>query len=328
MPRFVVWNSRLEEAMELIRGLHNIKPEHHGCVATIGNFDGVHLGHQAVIGQLTQKAGELRLPSLLMTFEPQPLEYFSEQRGITDVPPRLTRFREKIQALKRFALERVLCVTFDAQFASLSAEDFITRVLVAGLGVKYLVVGDDFRFGAGRQGDFAMLQAAGEEHGFQVVNMHSFLVDSERVSSTRIRQALESGDMGTAEKLLGRPYRMSGRVAHGDKRGRELGYPTANIHIHRKAAPVAGIFAVEVYGLEREPIAGAASIGTRPTVDGTTCILEVYLLDFSASIYGRHVHVNFLKKLRDELKFDSLDELKDAMAEDVRQVRDFFNSLS
>lgn len=318
--------------MELIRGLHNIRAEHHGCVATIGNFDGVHLGHQAVIGQLSEKASDLNLPAMLITFEPQPMEYFSalrgESTGKSAIPPRLTRLREKLQALKRLAIDRVLCVQFDRDFAAIKAQDFIQQVLLDGLGIKYLVVGDDFRFGAGREGDFAMLQAAGEKHGFQVVSMHSFMIDDERVSSTLIRRALEDGDMNTAEKLLGRPYRMSGRVSHGEKRGREFGFPTANIHIHRKTASVAGIFAVEVFGLDQEPMIGAASVGTRPTVDGTSCILEVYLLDFDGDIYGRHVHVDFLMKLRDELKFDSIDELKLAIADDVKQVKEFFNNRS
>jgi len=308
--------------MELIRGLQNIRPDHFGCVATIGNYDGVHLGHQAVIGQLSEKSAELCLPSVLIIFEPQPQEFFSP----TSVPPRLTRFREKIQSLRRFAVDRVLSIRFNKKFASMRAEDFIKQILVDALGVKYLVVGDDFRFGAGRQGDFAMLQQAGKKYGFQLVNMHSFLIDGQRVSSTLIRQHLEAGELAAAEKLLGRPYRMSGRVAHGDKRGREFGFPTANIHIHRKAASVAGIFAVEVYGLDEEPIIGAASIGTRPTVDGTTCILEVHLLDFDQQIYGRHVHVNFVKKLRDEKHFDSLDELINAIEIDVQQVREYFES--
>jgi len=309
--------------MELIRGIHNIRSGHHGCVATIGNFDGVHLGHQAVIGQLSEKSAELCLPSLLILFEPQPLEFFSSMREI-DVPTRLTRFREKLQTLRRFAIDRVLCVRFNKDFASMSAEDFIERILMQHLGVKYLAVGDDFRFGAERKGNFGMLQQAGQKWNFQVVNMHSYLIDEQRVSSTLIRQFLEVGDLSAAEKFLGRPYRMSGRVAHGDKRGRELGFPTANIHIHRKAAPVAGIFAVEVYGLDEEPLIGAASVGTRPTVDGTTCILEIYLLDFNQQIYGRYLHVNFVKKIRDELHFDSLDELKQAIKTDVQQVRAHF----
>ena len=306
--------------MELIRGLYNLRARHVGCVATIGNFDGVHLGHQAVLGQLAEKSAELGLPSVVITFEPQPQEFFA--RG--PVPPRLTRLREKIQALRRYSVNRVVCLRFNQALAAMRAEDFIDKLLVKGLGVRYLVVGDDFRFGQGRRGDFAMLQAAGGRHGFQVVNMHTFSIDNMRVSSTRIREALASGDLATAEKLLGRPYRMSGRVAHGDKFGRKLGFPTANIHLHRKATPVQGIFAVEVFGLSQEPIAGAANVGTRPTVDGTRCLLEVHLLDFDQDIYGRYVQVEFLHKLRDEVRFDSLDELKDAIAKDCEQAREFF----
>lgn len=236
--------------MQLIRGMHNLRAEHRGCVATIGNFDGVHLGHQAVIGQLAEKASELHLPSVLITFEPQPLEYFAPAKA----PARLTRFREKVQALRRFSVDRLLVLPFNARLAQMRAEAFIEDLLVEGLGVHYLVVGDDFRFGKDRAGDFAMLQGAGERHGFQVVNMHTFAIDGERVSSTRIRSALTRGDMAMAERLLGRSYRMSGRVAHGEKLGRQLGFPTANIHIHRKATPLQGIFVVEVFGIEGEPL--------------------------------------------------------------------------
>lgn len=253
--------------MELIRGLQNIRSIHKGCVATIGNFDGVHLGHQAVLGQLAEKAAELCLPTVLITFEPQPMEYFIPDK----VPARLTRFREKMLALQRYSVDRVCCLSFNEKLATLTAQDFIEQVLVEKLGVKYLVVGDDFRFGLNRAGTFDTLVEAGKEHGFQVVSMHTFAIDEKRVSSTRVRHALELGDMATAEKLLGRSYRMSGRVAHGEKLGRELGFPTANIHLHRHASPLQGIFVVEVFGLDtfaeyKQPIQGVASVGTRPTV--------------------------------------------------------------
>ncbi|UCH54202.1 MAG: bifunctional riboflavin kinase/FAD synthetase [Pseudomonadota bacterium] len=306
--------------MELIRGLHNLNPRHHGCVATIGNFDGVHLGHQAVIGQLAEKADALHLPTLAILFEPQPLEFFQPARA----PGRLMRLREKLQALRRYAVDRVLLCRFDARFAALSAEEFIERILVAGLGVRYLVVGDDFRFGAGRRGDFAMLTAAGQRHGFQVVNMHTVNIDGERVSSTRVRTALGAGDLERAEHLLGRPYRMCGRVAHGDKLGRTLGIPTANIKLHRQSSPLHGVFVVEVFGLEREPLPAVASLGTRPTVGGTHMLLEVHLLDFDADIYGRHVNVNFLHKLRDEQRFGSLEELKEWIGRDIAAARQYF----
>ncbi|HEB60029.1 MAG TPA: bifunctional riboflavin kinase/FAD synthetase [Gammaproteobacteria bacterium] len=306
--------------MELIRGLHNLRPRHRGCVATIGNFDGVHLGHQEVLGQLAERAGGLGLPTTLITFEPQPLEYFAPERA----PARLTRLREKLQALWRFSVDRVLLLPFNRQLAEKTAAEFIQQILVDGLAVKYLVVGDDFRFGRGREGDFDTLVSAGAQHGFQVVNMHTYSVDGERVSSTRVREALNRGDMRAAERLLGRHYRMSGRVRHGDRLGRELGFPTANIWLHRQVTPLEGIFAVEVFGLEREPLAAVASIGNRPTVDGTRTILEVYIFDFDAEIYGHYLQVSFLHKLRDQLKFDSLEALREQIARDVQDTREFF----
>jgi len=306
--------------MELIRGLQNLRPEHHGCVATIGNFDGVHLGHQAVIGQLAEKGSELNLPTLVMVFEPQPLEVFKGDQA----PARLTRFREKLRALARFAVDRLLCIRFSDTFAKMSAESFIQDILVKGLGVKYLVVGDDFRFGAGRKGDFEMLQRAGNEYGFEVANLHSFRIGGERVSSTLIRQALAAGNMENAEKLLGRPYRMCGRVAHGDKIGRTLGIPTANIYLHRKVSPVQGIYIVEVFGLKGEPLQGVASVGNRPTVGGTKPLLEVYIFDFDDDIYGKYLNIDFLHKIRDEEKFESLDELKKWIEDDIVKARTWF----
>ena len=306
--------------MELIRGLHSLRPEHRGCVATIGNFDGVHLGHQNVLGQLAEKAAELHLPTAVVTFEPQPAEFFAGEQA----PPRLARFREKLEALSRFSVNRVLCLPFNKGFSQLSAQGFIDRVLVDGLGVRYLVVGDDFRFGRGRGGDFAMLRQAGREHGFQVVNMHTFAVDDERVSSTRIREALRNGDMEHAARLLGRPYRMSGRVAHGDKRGRTIGFPTANIFLHRRVSPVNGVFMVEMFGLDKEPWPGVANLGNRPTVDGTRSLLEVHLLDLDREIYGQHVHVDFLQRLREERRFPSFDDLKKQIMMDVERAKDLF----
>ena len=310
--------------MQIIRNIQNLKPHHQGCVATIGNFDGVHLGHQAVLGQLAEKADELCLPLTVVTFEPQPQEVFRPEQA----PPRLTRFREKVQALRRYAVDRVLVLKFNKAFSQQSPDDFIQNLLVSGLGVKYLVIGDDFRFGKDRAGDFAMLQAAGREHGFEVVNMHTFALDDERVSSTRVRSALGEGDLNEAEKLLGRIYRMSGRVAHGDKKGRTIGFPTANIHLHRIATPLRGVFAVELFGLEGEPLPGVANLGTRPTVGGMKTLLEVHLFDFEGDIYGKHVHVDFLHKLRDERRFDSFDDLKTQILSDAEQARNFFTTLS
>ena len=260
------------------------------------------------------------LPAALITFEPHPQEFFARE----NVPPRLTRFREKIQALRRYAVERVLYLNFNQALAGMPADEFIRRVLVEGLGVRYLVVGDDFRFGHKRKGDLAMLRQAGVRDGFQVINMHTFDVDGARVSSTRIRRALAEGDLGTAGKLLGRSYRMSGRVVHGDKLGRTIGFPTANIYLHRRATPLMGVYAVEVFGLDKEPLKGVANIGMRPTVNGRICLLEVYIFDFTADIYGHHVQVEFLAKLRDEKRFESIDALKQQIHQDERIARDFF----
>jgi riboflavin kinase/FMN adenylyltransferase len=206
----------------------------------------------------------------------------------------------------------------------MSAQDFIQKLIVDGLNIKYLVVGDDFRFGKDRQGDFAMLQQAGEQFGFQVVNMHTFSVDSMRVSSTRIRQALIAGDLALAEKLLGRPYRMSGRVAHGDKRGRTMGFPTANIHLHRCKVPLSGVYAVQLFGIEGEPVLGVANVGIRPTVGADKALLEVHLFDFNREIYGEHVQVHFLKKTRDEQRFKDLDALIVQIQQDCQQARQYF----
>ena len=307
-------------SMELIRGLHNIKPRHRGCVATIGNFDGVHLGHQAVIAQLADVGQQLGLPTLVMSFEPQPLEYFQPDKA----PARLTRLREKLRALARYAVDRVLIVEFNEHFAALEAQAFIDEMLVRRLGVRYLVVGDDFRFGKGRQGDFAMLQQAGRQQGFEVVDMRTFDLGGERVSSTRIREALAAGDLELAAQLLGRPYRMCGRVAHGDKIGRELGIPTANIHLHRKVSPLQGIYMVEVTGVDHRPWPGAASVGTRPTVGGTRALLEIHLLDFAGDIYGRHLSVDFYSRIRGEEKFDTLELLKARMQQDIAETRAWF----
>ena len=309
--------------MQIIRNLQNLKPYHHGCVATIGNFDGVHLGHQTVLAQLAKKAAESHLPLTVVTFEPQPQEVFRPEQS----PPRLTRFREKMQALHQYNVDRVLVLTFNKAFSQLSPDAFIQDLLVNGLGVKYLVVGDDFRFGNGRAGDFAMLRKAGLKQGFDVVNMNTFLLDGQRVSSTRVRLALSAGDLVCAGKLLGRQYRMSGRVAHGDKKGRTIGFPTANIHLHRIATPLRGVFAVNLSGLHGKSFQGVANLGTRPTVGGMKTLLEVHLFDFDKDIYGRHVHVDFLLKLRDERRFESFDALKAQIVLDAEQARAYFLNM-
>lgn len=306
---------------KIIRGFHNLSPSSEGCVATIGNFDGVHLGHQAVLSQLALKGDMLGLPATVITFEPQPTEFFLPEKA----PPRLSRFREKVEALRSYSIEQLCVLRFNEVLAGMSANDFIQKLLLKGLNVRYLVVGDDFKFGKDRKGDFALLKKMGEEHNFQVVNMHTFAIAETRVSSTRIRQALTAGDLMLAQTLLGHPYKMSGRVAHGDKRGRTLGYPTANIHLHRAKVPLTGVYAVRLYGLEDEPIEGIANVGVRPTIGEGNTLLEVHLFDFNKDIYGENVQVYFLHKVRDEKKFDGLPALVAQIERDCQSARNYFD---
>ncbi len=309
--------------MEFIRGLHNIRPEHRGCAITIGNFDGVHLGHRALIAQVAERARVLRVPSLVMLFEPQPQEYFRPDVS----PPRLMRLREKLVALAGLPVDRVLCVRFNAEVAALTPDAFIAQILTARLGVRYLAVGEDFRFGHARKGDIETLRRAGGRYGFEVSAAATFEVDGERVSSTRVRAALAAGNMELTKKLLGRPYWMCGKVAHGDKIGRGIGVPTANIALQRHRAPVDGIFVVEVV-ISGERLPAVASVGTRPTVGGSTPLLEVHVLDFDRNVYGAHVQVDFLHRLREERRFDSLEQMRDQIARDIEAARQYFNALS
>ncbi len=292
--------------MELIRGIHNIRDAHRGCVLTIGNFDGVHLGHQAVLKQLVDQAKKMALPSVVMLFEPQPREFFTPLAA----PARLTPFRDKYQQLKKLGVERVLVIHFNQTFSALSAYDFVHRLLVDKLGVKFLIVGDDFCFGAKRQGNFTFLQAQAEKANFTVVSTESFILSKKRVSSTIIRQTLMAGELDLATALLGRPFSMSGRVRHGNKLGRTIGFPTANIALKRAVSPVLGVYVVRVAGIEKNSwLGGVANVGTRPTVDGEHQQLEVHLFDIDKNIYGQYLEVQFLYKLRDEMKFNSLDAL-------------------
>jgi riboflavin kinase/FMN adenylyltransferase len=306
--------------MEVIRGLHNLRSRHHGSVVTVGNFDGVHRGHQAILAELQQAGARLGLPDTVMVFEPQPQEFFQGAAA----PARLMHWRDKMEALAAAGVARVLCVRFDARFRALTARDFIRQLLVDGLGCRHLVIGDDFRFGCDRSGDFALLQAAGRESGFAVASTPTVEVAGERVSSTRIRTAVQSGDFALAETLLGRPYTVSGRVSHGDKIGRTLGVPTANIPPRRLVSPLSGIYAVTVSNALPQVVHGVCSVGRRPTVNGVDERIETYLLDFDRDIYGHRIHVAFRQKLREELKFASLDELKTAMAKDVADARAYF----
>ncbi len=293
----------------------------HARVLAIGNFDGVHLGHRALLERLAADARRLGLPAAVMTFEPHPRELFSPDQA----PARLTSLREKLALLESCGIEEVFLLHFSRKLAGLTAEEFIERGLVRGLGVRHLIIGDDFRFGKGRAGDFAMLQAAGQQHGFGVEAMHTIEINGERVSSSAVRDVLGAGDLEHAARLLGRPYSISGRVIHGNKVGRKLGFPTANIQLKRKRVALTGVFAATVSGLDKRFLPGAASLGVRPTLgQGLRPVLEVHLFDFDREIYGSHVSVHFLHKLRDEAKYDSLEALTAQIARDVQATQNYF----
>ncbi len=307
--------------MEIIRGLHNIRERHRGFVSTIGTFDGIHRGHKKLLELLAQRAREHQTQSLLVTFEPQPREYF---RGAL-VPGRLTRFREKIALLSEEDLDHVLCIAFNERTRSISATVVIETFLVGMLAIKHLIVGDDFRFGRDAEGDYQMLLKAGRQFGFGVSQTPTLEQEGERVSSTRIRELLAEGSFDQAASLLGRPYFMMGTVVRGQQLGKTLGIPTANIRLQRYRSAIEGIFAVTVQGLDREYL-GSAYVGTRPTIHGTDPLLEVHLFDFNGDIYGERLKVTFLKKFRDDVAFDSLAELHEQMCRDLSDAREWFRS--
>jgi riboflavin kinase/FMN adenylyltransferase len=307
--------------MQLIRGLSHLEPFKNGCVLSIGNFDGLHLGHRAVIRKLVERGKVLGLPVVIMFFEPQPLEYFLGDNA----PSRLMRLREKVIEMAKLPVDNLLIVRFNQNFANRDAEQFIEHILINTLNVKHLVIGDDFHFGKARRGNFAMLKEKGRLNGFTVEDTGSFQLGGLRISSTLIRDALVAGDLKRAEKLLGHCYSVCGRIAHGDKLGRTIGYPTANIRMHRKNTPVNGVFAVTMTGIDGLEFEGVANVGTRPTLDGgSKVILETYLFDFNKEIYGRYVEVHFHQKIRDESRFHSLEELKAQIVKDVAETKKIF----
>lgn len=290
---------------------------------TIGNFDGVHLGHRAMLERLRAEAAARKLPTCVMTFEPHPREFFAPDQA----PTRLSSLREKLELIAALGVERVFICRFDFDLARTTPEEFIGRVLVRGLGARYLLVGDDFRFGARRGGDVALLRAAAPRYGYELTAMGSVTLGTERVSSTAVREALAAGDLDRAQRLLGRPYSISGRVVHGNELGRALGFPTANVRMRHNRPPLFGVFAVRVHGAGDVALAGAASLGVRPTVAAQGApTLEVHLFDFDADLYGRHLRVEFLCKLRDEQKYPSLERLRAQIAADVQDARRFFRT--
>ncbi|MEW6999571.1 bifunctional riboflavin kinase/FAD synthetase [Colwelliaceae bacterium BS250] len=304
--------------MQLVRGIHNLRDAHNGCVLTIGNFDGVHLGHQRVIAALVAKAKELNLVPAVVVFEPQPQELFNPQMA----PARLSRLRDKYTLLKQLGVKRLICVNFNHDFASQTAEHFIEKLLVDKLGIKHLIIGDDFRFGKNRTGNFTMLKNAGERFGFDVTDTKTYKLADCRISSTEIRKALQQDDMAETKRMLGRTYSIIGRVVHGDKQGRNLGFPTANVLLKRCVSPVSGVYVVRVSALG-QIFNGVANIGSRPTVNGIRQQLEVHIFDFNTDLYGQQIEVALLKKLRDEQRFASLDELISQIAKDCEQARAF-----
>jgi riboflavin kinase / FMN adenylyltransferase len=307
--------------MELIRGLHNMRPRHRGCVVTIGAFDGVHLGHQEVINHLLEKAAELAVPSVIIVFEPLPREYFSP----VEAPARIMSFREKFVAMEALGVDRLMRVRFNENLRNMSAQRFLEDIFVDGLGVRHIVLGDDFRFGNDRQGDLEFIRQQGPRYGYDAGPTPTRSIDGQRVSSTRIREALENADFAEAERLLGRPYSISGKVVYGRQLGRTIGTPTANVELRRLRAPLSGVYSVEVSGGGLDAAWGVANVGIRPTVDDSIkANLEVHLLDRQIALYGQHIEVKFRRKLRDEQKFGSVDELKENIARDIHNTRAWF----
>ncbi|MGJ8693696.1 MAG: bifunctional riboflavin kinase/FAD synthetase [Thalassotalea sp.] len=308
--------------MQLVRGLQNIQPTDHGCVLTIGNFDGVHLGHKRVLEALVEQARQLNTVAAVMVFEPQPQEVFAKENS----PARLTRLRDKYNLLQKLGVQRLICVNFNEEFARQSAEQFIEKLLVNKLGIKHLIIGDDFRFGQNRIGDFTMLNAYGQRFNFAVTDTKSYKMSDCRISSTEIRKALEKDDLTTAEAMLGRPYAITGRVIHGEKNGRKFGFPTANVLLKRLVSPVAGVYAVSVM-INQQQHYGVANIGCRPTLHGIRQQLEVHIFDFNQNLYGQQIEVTMLKKIRAEKKFESIDALISQIQKDSEQARLFINKL-
>src|ERR1700691_2501581 len=310
--------------MELVRGLYNISQRHRGCVLTVGNYDGVHLGHQQMIGALKARAAHLRAAATVLVFEPSSKEFIDPEGA----PPRLTRWREKFLALAALGVDRLVTLRFDECMRAMTPRCFVDELIVGKLGTRHMVVGDDFRYGSNDGGTIDSLRTAGQAHGFGVDQMAPFVVDGVRVSSTAVRERLELGDFAGAARLLGRPYRMLGRVVQGRRLGRTLGFPTANLRLMRRKAPLWGILAVWVHGIDSRPLPGVASLGTPPTVNGTEPLLEVHVFDFAGDLYGRAIEVEFVAKLRDEVKFDSLDAMTVQMKLDAAQALEVLSKVN
>lgn len=311
--------------MKVFRGLPNAASRA-PCALAIGNFDGVHLGHQALLSDLRAAATRLNIEAAVMSFEPHPRAFFAQMLGdLSKAPTRIANLRDNLSALDQAGIDRVIVEHFNAHFAALSPEEFIQKILVDGLHVKLVMVGDDFRFGAKRAGDIHTLKEAGERFGFVVQTMSTVERHGERISSSAVRAALAAGNFEEAQHLLGRPYRISGHVVHGQKLGRTLGFPTLNLRIAHHKPAVMGIFVVQVHGLSEQPLPAVASMGVRPTVDDSgRVLLETHILDQHVGAYGKVIHVEFLQKLRDEEKYVDLPTLTAAINCDADQARSYF----
>ena len=307
--------------MEIIRGLHNVRARHRASVCTIGNFDGVHKGHVVLLRIVRQVASFRDANSLVITFEPQPREYFQGQL----VPARLTRFREKVELIKEIGITYLLCLPFNEQLQSTTADSLIQDYLVQNLRIQHIVVGADFKFGKNVQGNVAKLRTAGEQNGFTLTEFEPYQHAGVKISSTHVRDALQNGDFASAEAMLSRNYFMTGPVVIGNRFGGSIGIPTINIRLQRYRSPLEGIFAVRVSGLEKEYF-GAAYVGTRPTIGGTEPLLEVHIFDFNRDIYGVRLRICFLKKIRSDKKFASIESLKVQMQKDISTIQQWLNS--
>jgi len=303
--------------MKLIRDLHNLRSLHRPTVVSIGNYDGVHLGHRRLIQALKERASELGAQTTVLTFEPHPHEFFSPKNA----PPRLMRWRDKVEALREQGVDQVMTLRFNERLAQTSAEDFVEKLLVAGLGAQHVVIGDDFRFGRKRLGDLSLLTRLGSQLGFSVDTIDTCVVEGERVSSTRIREALRLSNFELASRLLGYSFSIAGRVSHGDKRGRTIGFPTANIVLRHDNPPVWGVYAVKMRLSNGRELPGVANIGKRPTVGGHKTLLEPHLFDFNEDLYGQCVRVEFFQKIRDEQKFESFELLREQIDRDADAAR-------
>lgn len=305
------------QPMKILRGVRAVPGQWRGCAITMGNFDGVHRGHQLVMGQLLEYAAARAACPVVIVFEPQPQEYFTPHKA----PSRLTTLREKAGALQPCGINNLVCLRFDRALAEMEPEEFVLHHLVRGLGARLVIVGDDFRFGRARRGDFDLLQEMGRAHGYDLAATTTFALHERRVSSSWIRELLAGGDLETASRLLGRPFTIVGRVVRGEQVGRILGYPTANIDLRGRVPPIHGIYAVQVRGLGADLVNGVASLGTRPVFGGTRLLLEIHLFDWNRDIYGRRISVQFLRHLRAERNFSSVDQLRAQIALDVQQAR-------